>query len=394
VIIPVQQLATLNEVERCLGSVVAATTRCDLRLANQMRSFQFGVAAATLQLLTTWAHRHPDGTLITYSNRGAEPKDHYSRLASESAPGLIGLLTAPKIASINRDLTTELARASALQFLEQCQGSLNSARLGPEIQLVCYDDQPDLYPRPLYDSPARPKGIADFESLFSSIETSIVRGADAKRISRESVANIGIILKELFWNTHEWARRDMDDVAIPRSVRAIRCIFYRGELESLRTTVGRSEVLREYLLHPRPQSAVAFLEVSVLDSGIGLAQRRILKPLASMTLADEYAAIIDCLLWHSSSSSESHRGIGLHVVLRTLTDLGGFLRVRTGRLALQRDFVRYPYRLKRESTNREVFLKPAAGEPYLLDWVSGENNTHTCLAPVSGTLLTMLLPVS
>jgi hypothetical protein len=61
--------------------------------------------------------------------------------------------------------------------------------------------------------------------------------------------------------------------------------------------------------------------------------------------------------------------------------LRGYLRVRSGRLALERDFVRDPYQPDVDET-----------EPWLGDWGSG-SRSPTLAPSVAGTLFTTLIPI-
>jgi hypothetical protein len=129
-----------------------------------------------------------------------------------------------------------------------------------------------------------------------------------------------------------------------------------------------------------------FLELSVFDSGPGLARRWLsghpkgAADPANPTPEEEYRACVECFVRWNSSTRAGHKGAGLHEVMRTLSRLGAFFRVRTGRLSLYRDFVERPY-------------TGAAGEDSsLADWTSRSASLHA-LAVVEGALYTMLIPI-
>ena len=124
--------------------------------------------------------------------------------------------------------------------------------------------------------------------------------------------------------------------------------------------------------------------MSLFDSGPGLAQRWLGKSIRPHDSIDnEYDAVISCLNLHGTTSSDTDRGLGLDVVMDTLSLVRGFLRIRTGRLSLYRDFVEHPFK---------AGINNAPPEPFLVDWNTQSMQVER-MAPVEGTLLTMLIPV-
>ena len=105
---------------------------------------------------------------------------------------------------------------------------------------------------------------------------------------------------------------------------------------------------------------------------------------------DEYAACLRCLKKWKSTSGQSHRGIGLARVMRNLTALRGFWRIRTGRLSLCRNFLQDPYEHKQLPTRPSLF----DDDPGLVDWYTGSPDRLTHLSRAEGVLLTMLVPLS
>jgi hypothetical protein len=150
-----------------------------------------------------------------------------------------------------------------------------------------------------------------------------------------------------------------------------------------------SRALRRYLLASNApgQTRRRHLEISVFDSGVGLARhwlaRKRGKPVLLETLSpqDEYEACWECFQRWQTSSTLTNKGLGLHEVMTTLSQLRGFLRVRTGRLSFFRDFVARPY-TRNEMLTERVFL----------DWTTN-SPSFECLSPVEGVLYTILIPI-
>ncbi|WP_247591635.1 hypothetical protein [Ralstonia pseudosolanacearum] len=85
-----------------------------------------------------------------------------------------------------------------------------------------------------------------------------------------------------------------------------------------------------------------FLELTVLDTGPGLVRRWLSrfpeKALSELSIADEVEIVKRCFEMHASTKENRSSGGGLDRVVQTLTELKGFLRLRTGRICLVQDF--------------------------------------------------------
>jgi hypothetical protein len=126
------------------------------------------------------------------------------------------------------------------------------------------------------------------------------------------------------------------------------------------------------------------LETSILDSGPGLARKISGKNnLSEISIEREVELVKECLIKHrttSKSFSSTIKGQGLDKVLKLL-DKKGFLRIRTGRLELFRNFISDPY--TESYTVDKVVLK---------DFISNSLN-YTALPEASGTLYTFYYPI-
>jgi len=165
-------------------------------------------------------------------------------------------------------------------------------------------------------------------------------------IPSTAVPKIGAILHELFKNTDEWAKSDSDFVPWRRSVRGLAVERHSWAEADLQTIKDDTPALRLYLDACSKIEAKArhrFLELSVFDSGVGLARQWLQSQWSpQIPIGDEYLACLACLTKHRTSSAKSEKGLGLAEVMATVGALNGFLKVRSGRLSLYRDFVSAP----------------------------------------------------
>jgi hypothetical protein len=230
----------------------------------------------------------------------------------------------------------------------------------------------------------------DFVVLADAMAKKATSGRGGSRVTADVRGPLGAILHELFKNTHEWARTDETEVPLLRSVRGILAQGHSWtEQEAIEAAEG-SQALHNYLLAPglpSPEGRLRFLELSVFDSGPGLARRWLAEfpkgaaDPGSPTPEEEYRACMECFVRWNTSTRAGHKGLGLHEVMQTLSRLGAFFRVRTGHLSLYRDFLALP---QAESGSR--------ADCFLGDWKSGGGSLNA-LAGVAGVLCTMLIPI-
>lgn len=376
--------------------------RVVLRVPFKLKSDDLGGGAALLQLLVTWARRATPGVLRTYvtpegaADRRQQDVDRF--LTQEH--GLVGALVSRSIVD-NNDKSIASLVAEPVRVRLRKAGDVATARRGTKVTLVAADHRGDSAPPALYQ-PASMGRVAHevrsrrgFIDLAGSLLEVKQPGRSAQRPSDVQLEQLGLFLYELFRNTHDWARTDETGAAFDRSVRMIRSEYVGYALDVHLGHVAGDRMLEEFLGHAihagrerddaKVQGMRRFIEFTILDSGPGLAARELAEHgmpqgSAELTVDREYAALTACLRRHMSSSGQLGRGNGLHLVQELLTELNGYLRIRSGRLAMARDYVRDPYSVQDER------------EPWLHDWAS-VSDQPTEMAPVVGTLVTVVVPI-
>lgn len=233
-------------------------------------------------------------------------------------------------------------------------------------------------------------GHDDFVALADAMAKKATSGRGGSPITVDVRGPLGAILHELFKNTHEWARTDETGVPLPRSVRGILAQGHSWAEQEALEVAEDSQALRDYLLAPglrTPEGRLRFLELSIFDSGPGLAKRWLsgfpkgTADPSTPTPDEEYRACMECFVRWNSSTRAGHKGLGLHEVMLTLSRLGAFFRVRTGHLSLYRDFLARPHTESSSAAARS-----------LLDWTSGSERLNP-LAGAEGVLYTILIPI-
>jgi hypothetical protein len=169
--------------------------------------------------------------------------------------------------------------------------------------------------------------------------------------------DIAIVLKELYDNTDEWARYSYDNkkeyipnirscflnILMDRSVGLVTQKTANPVVDYVTTLVQSKP---EDLYIPTWQSElyyrakVGLCEISVLDTGPGMARRWLRRDYDLISIQDEIKAVTDCFNKYMTSDTTARfqvRGRGLHNVMKVI-GASGYLIVRTGRLTIHRNF--------------------------------------------------------
>jgi len=320
---------TVSQIETLLGQMVNSSS-CDVQIPTTLRRSQFAGLALLIQFLVTWAKQCPNGRLFTHVQNPSDTEGQL-RALSETDHGAVALLAAPRVVQVKGQLIYEAeryalraVRANHTQFLHDlgAPSSAHSAALGPSLSFLCADG-PELYPPSLYHSLQGRRPFLVDATDFGTFAETCFRRLTHTPIPQETRTALGLILYEVFRNTDDWARENWDDTAISRSIRGLRFeVHHHKEADAFRFFSRGSRPLETFFTrHPvlEDQRLHTILEISVFDSGSGLAQRWLRRSLDGLTAIDEYHAVIECLKPHKSSSAETHRGIGLHDVMLALT---------------------------------------------------------------------------
>jgi hypothetical protein len=262
---------------------------------------------------------------------------------------------------------------------------LQKAAFGHRTFLACVDHSTKAYIPAFYFSDGTLRNRSEFTALAEELLMSRAGAFTRHSIHPATRRGLGLILYELIKNTHDWGRTSVDNVPLRPSVRGVFFTRVNVNLKGAIASAGGNPALESYVTSLGQRSRdeyVRFLELSVFDSGPGLASRWLSKPLTDdVTAVDELAACFSCLRKHKTTSGASNRGLGLYDVMRTLDELHAFTRLRTGRLALFRNFVASPLQADEQSNG-----------PTLFDWHSA-STVPTKLPQSTGTLFTMVIPL-
>ena len=295
------------------------------------------------------------------------------------------------------------------QFLSSQSKWPDLGSIGKTAFLICADHKPPEYglPRQLYPQHLHASLVdrSSFSLLLDQLiaavspETRLV-WEDARTALREGLTTI---VYETFKNTHDHARTEFNGADVRTSIRGLFAKFYAIEELGEGNPVGETDYQtppETYMrnLFPR-QSAPGlrakaiptirgFLELSVLDSGPGMAARW--KGVAGDTMnpSEQLDMVLNCIRKGQSSTGSNGRGYGLWRVLQALEQLRGFMSIRTNAVHAFRQFA-HTIDIGKSELPGGLFVP----KERLLDWKRGVSTSPSSYPGVKGTVVSFLLPV-
>jgi len=247
-------------------------------------------------------------------------------------------------------------------------------------QFACLHGSRFEFLNSLYHSPSRDELLnrSDFSFLVRSVLDLDKRFSDFLKLKPGVRDELAYLIYELFQNTNDHAYEQLDGSIFEANLRAFSIKSHSGILSHKHLSQMESDngQFNEYLAFcgelftAKGLETHRFLELSIVDGGLGYAQKLTGKPLSELTMEQEMQATVDCFKRGVTSKKGQSRGEGLDNVWRALCELKGFIRLRTGRLCL---FQTFQNRTVEEGRSLSV-------------WTKNE------LEQVSGTAVTIIIP--
>jgi hypothetical protein len=371
--------STIAASEHALSELNEAPIEEALKLPTHVRHLAGGAEASLVQLIVTWAQRARPRRLETFI---ASPEDEQIVDFVRRLTGLAAALCADEITGVTPGVeVTQAVIAAALARLDQLGGQRPAvAYRGPSAEIVCADHIGRGAPYLLYQR--SPKGGFELRSRenFRALAVWLLRRAASKEYleTLDPIASdaIGGMLYEAFKNTEDHALVNVRGDLLTKSIRALKTNRFGIVPADLMRIVEDSPPLAKYCASLTAQAGgvqTHLFELSVLDSGPGFAAAWTGRPLDELSDAEEECAVRECF-GRGSTKGGSRFGEGLPHVLRMLRRERGFLRLRTGRISLFADYSHPEEPLEAPALQR---FRPERDE----------------LAPVAGSLLTLIIPL-
>lgn len=361
-----------------------------LVLPEGTRNIAFGSYAAAIQAVNTWA-RKSQGRNILIKEAQSDVDGRVDELLSKPHKFCASMFARSILIEKQGDDLRPLVNRAAREIIER-QGQI---KFGQQRGGLCWfafvDHSTRGFDRNFYlhgpEEKPTLRGQLQFRSVISTMvskSTDVMGGAES--LSDEDKNYLGRAFYELFLNTHEHGSRS--SVRNKWLLPGVRVIYTNGinlTAASVDVRGVESVAMKRYFssLDELPKERRRFMEISVVDSGLGYEGRWRADNMeidgGPSSLQKEYEIFKKCFTFRQTSAGTSLKGHGLPVVMDRLTKLKAFMRVRSGRLSLCRDFVAHPF----QSDDGCEFE----------DWYTQSFEERTEMAPVSGVAITFLIPL-
>ncbi|MFL9897926.1 hypothetical protein PQR71_07100 [Paraburkholderia fungorum] len=383
--------STLDEFEHFITTLRSDARSFELDIPNVAQRSKFPIEdIARVQALTSWLKAAtPDETAAAFQ-KPVLSQDATSVLANS----MLGLSLIILGRSAFRQGDRKSLRLLRNEYFERLHIWPDLARLDASY-LICDDSYSKGLPAPLFNSDGFLRTGAQFSRLVPSLVDSVMKSSDLKGKIEEQYPLLTTLLFELVKNTQDHALYDANGSAVEQSLRAFFVRFY--PIDSLNVVVDKKSetplpphlaFIRSF--HLDDDSSMrslakkryrGILEFSVLDSGSGFVGSWLNRTVDSTEdIEIEYQAVLACLRAGHSTARNPNRGLGLSDVLRALRLLNGFIRIRTNRISLYRDFHLLPAQTTNESNG-------------LMDWKRGLSTKPSPFGAVTGAAVSVLIPV-
>lgn len=358
--------------------------------------FAFGGIASAIQSVNTWANNNNERKVVIKPS--VKSKHDALEDIIEQPHKFTALMMAREIelpSEVEPNIRNEVNRLAkkAIENQPQLIYGQNRGRL---CWYSFVDHSTKGFDRNFYNTPPEhhpyPKNINQITSIIKSMveQSSKVAGGGVLP-SEDSIASLGRMFYELFINSHEHGSRDVDrNIWIRPANRIIYTYGINLSDGAINNVAEQDENFRNYIdiLSTTQNSTRRFVEISIVDSGLGYCGRWLADHpdegrIEDMSIGQQYQIIKKCFQFRSSSTKNEIKGNGLPAVMVNLTNLNGFMKVRTNKLSLFRDFANQPF----TSNEKDSFD--------FCDWETKEccSNRVTEQLDVRGVAITVLIPL-
>lgn len=348
-----------------------------------------GVDAALAQFIVTWARAYEQSVLHLYAPVD-EAIAQIPQLA-KSAAGLFALIMSSEIHAEDHQVIDRREALMAIRPLIEAMfdgdirntSSTKGAR-PTAINLFSVNYAKREFIKPFYFDHSSPQVQPQswFSELIAHSSGLMTANKDRAALLKAGLPELGSVLYELIDNADHHATTDVLGNKYRKALRGTSIKLNRiSRQDALGYSDREPELARFILKHFLRSEVLDFLEISVIDSGPGLARRwltaregRPVESLDQLDFDEELSATLECFKRHISSKPDPERsGIGLHTALQALNKLKAYVRVRTGRLSLNQAF---------------------QGRSGIMEFEPSARGTKERLVAAEGTVFTICIPVS
>jgi hypothetical protein len=425
----------IEEIEAAIAALDASDDAALQVWTRSQGITAFCAEVALLQYVITWARKRDGKSEAHFAELSSDSPDFEGSLQNAlGAPHVISAWVLANRLTDSRDLPLKRVEAKGygryLDAMDTYEFPSTHTSAESRANLVCVQGGQREFIRPLYVEEkgtwkVKPEG--EIRAMILDILAQFTSTWPVKYL-REVCEPLSHLTRELVENSDWWARMDEKGSLYSKGIRAILFRLIDVDDDTVISYAGANDHLKSYLAHclindehsktaapstrPTPIQSLSFIELSIVDSGPGLARRWLagrpnnkkqIDDINKLSIEEEEEALIECFKKWRTTSGNTLRGVGLFSVARLLRRRNGFMRLRTGRLGFlfgtQSAIVDIERRVSKELHGKKAtdYVKLRDGTHVFLD--SGKMIfflrpwSEDRLAPVEGTSYSILLPV-
>tara|TARA_Y100001973_G_C5206842_1_gene342058 strand:+ start:2113 stop:3267 length:1155 start_codon:yes stop_codon:yes gene_type:complete len=342
--------------------------------------------AARIQLLVSIAKVLDNKKLILQNS--SDWHSVVEHLCSYS-PGIVGARMFQNI-DIGGKLISrrDVLKSAASRIAAMDTQNYNALIRGKSIDFCCIGGAKKRFLSPLFygNSISCVREPSDMVRMLTKVEASINKNSN-KQLPNNFMSAFGVFLSELFKNTQEHALRDPNDIQLIEHVEGLLATFSSYPTELYSDDFSSNPTLKNYLENNTTENSSGqklfpCIQLSIFDSGPGLVGRAFGYKDETYGRAQERIDLLKCLQKNFSSKPEKAAGEGYPLILEHLADVGGLIRIRSGRHCIFKCFEQR----HNDSANEINLNSPSILESFE-DWMDFD------LPKVEGTVVSILVPL-
>lgn len=291
--------------------------------------------AARLQMLVTWA-RHSENSYLHFHKENEVAKV-LEELCGYSV-GIAAIRLSKGITVGDIKVSRREAIAPAAERMHATDNEEFSRIIkGRVIDMICVSGSSMQYLKPLFSADGTVKDKSEMPRLMRKL-SNVVNTYDKDLVPDSLVKACGIFASELFTNTQQHALSDWQGKPLTAHVEGMFVSWDQIDERLYASDFQGHDRLKAFWDRDLSTSGAQItntnprcLQISFFDSGPGFASRAQSQRTMSMTLNDERQALIDCLKKNVTTKKNNSAGQGLPNVLAELRNIGGLIRIRSGR---------------------------------------------------------------
>ncbi|WP_421133291.1 hypothetical protein [Alteromonas sp. A079] len=306
-----------------------------IRMSSKGLKFSgsLGLESQVIQLLASWFRsKNSSKTIQTYLDYVEDPQ--LGDLC-QSLLGMAYLTLCDNILLSDGEtlLSKGKAFSPAISSIEKLQKlDFKNAFKGRKLFFPCLKpSKSNGLIEPLYQAGEISKR-GEFKYIFQEALDFLLGHEQRKIIKPDLFINLATCVYELFKNTDDHSLRDEKGNFYLNSVRGINLNISLLERNQLLLLLGEKESSYINCLYNGPPK-VTFLELSVVDTGIGYAKswvRNTGDAAKSISINEEINAVLSCFEKHNTTKNKSYAGSGLTNVMDSLGSLNAGFILKTG----------------------------------------------------------------